>query len=84
MTILNKHAPLKTKRVKRNNQPAWMNDDIKVAITQRDNNHYNQNWNQYKYWRNKTTLIRSAKKDFFNRTITENKDNTYLWRHIKI
>ena len=84
MTILNKHAPLKTKRVKRNNQPGWMNDDIKVAITQRDINHYNQNWNQYKYWRNKTTsLIRSAKKAFFNRAITENNDNTYLWRHIK-
>ena len=66
MTILSKHAPLKTKRVKRNNQPGWMNDDIKVAITQRDNNHYNQNWNQYKYWRNKTTsLIRSAKKRLF-------------------
>ena len=88
MTILNKYAPpphpLKTKRVKRNNQSGWMNDDIKVAITQRDNNHYNQNWNQYKYWQNKTTsLIRSAKKDIFNRAITENKDNTYLWRHIK-
>ena len=82
MTILNKHAPLKTKRVKRNNQPGWMNDGIKVPITQRDINHYNQNWNQY--WRNKTTpLILSAKKDFFNRAITENKDKTYLWRHVK-
>ncbi|MCW4336379.1 MAG: reverse transcriptase domain-containing protein [Candidatus Thiodiazotropha endolucinida] len=83
-TILNKHAPLKTKRVKRNNQPGWMNDDIKVAITQRDINHCNKNWNEYKYWRNQTTtLIRSAKKDFFNKAITENKDNAYLWRHIK-
>ena len=59
--ILNKHAhtptPLKTNRVKSNNQPRWMNDGIKVAITQQDSNHYNQNWNQYKYWRNQTTSL---------------------------
>ena len=28
-------------------------------------------------------MIRSAKKEFFSRSIAENKDNVYLWKHIK-
>ena len=28
-------------------------------------------------------MIRSAKKEFFSRSIAKNKDNAYLWKHIK-
>ena len=84
MMVLNKHAPMKTKRVKRNRQPEWLNDEIKSAIKKRDTYHNAKNWKEYKYWRNQTTsLIRSAKKGFFTKSISENKNNSYLWRHIK-
>ena len=84
MSILDKHTPLKTKRVKKSNQPEWINDDNKAAIRLRDTNHQLKKWNQYKYWRNQSTaLIRSAKRDLFSKSISENKDNAYLWRHIK-
>ena len=84
MTVLDHHAPLKNKRVKRKKQPDWINNDIIEAGRKRDLNHKLKNWNQYKFWRNKTnSLIRNAKKDFFSNSIAENKDNSYLWQHIK-
>ena len=30
-----------------------------------------------------TGIIRTAKKDFFAKSIAENKDNAYLWKHVK-
>ena len=84
LKVLNNHAPLKNKRVKKETQPEWFNDDIKAAIKQRDFNHKLKNWNQYKHWRNKTnSLIQNAKRDFFSNSIAENKDCSYLWKHIK-
>ena len=84
MAILVKHAPIKSKRVKRETQPEWLDDEIKYAILQRDTNHKIKHWSQYKYWRNKvTSLIRRSKSEFFSRAISENKDNTYIWKHIK-
>ena len=84
MSVFDKHAPLKTKRVRKETQPERYDEKIKTASKTRDMHHNARNWNQYKYWQNKTTnLIRSAKKNFFARSIAENKDNTYLWKHIK-
>ena len=66
MDVFDKHALIKTKRVKREFQPEWHDEDIKHATKQRDMYHQSRNWSQYKYWRNQTTqLIRTAKKDFF-------------------
>ena len=30
-----------------------------------------------------TSLIRMSKREFFSRAISENTDNTYIWKHIK-
>ena len=66
MTVFDKHAPIKTKRVKKESQPDWYNEDIKFASKQRDMYHKSRNWPQYKHWRNKTIqLIRTSKKGFF-------------------
>ncbi|MCU7800562.1 MAG: reverse transcriptase family protein [gamma proteobacterium symbiont of Lucinoma myriamae] len=84
VAVLNKYAPMKTKRVSRDTQPEWFNDNIKEAIKNRDFNHKKRNWQQYKYWRNKVKFyIRQSKKDFFSKSITENKDNAYIWKHVK-
>ena len=50
----------------------------------RDAFHKAKNWKEYKAWRNKTTsLIRSAKKVFFARSVDENKNCSYLWKHVR-
>ena len=36
IAVLDKHAPVRYKRVKRDTQPEWFNDDIKFAMKQRD------------------------------------------------
>ena len=83
-SILDKHAPNKTKRVKRETQPEWFNNDIKEASKKRDIYHKQKNWKQYKYWRNKTnTLIKDSKKKLFSNAIQENKPNNMLWKHVK-
>ena len=83
ISVFDKHAPFKTKRVKHETQPDWINGYIKSAMKNRDTNHKLKNWYQYKYWRNKTiSLINSSKKHFFARSIDENRDNTFLWKHI--
>ena len=47
MTVFDKHAPIKTKRVKKESQPDWYNEDIKFASKQRDMYHKSRNWPQY-------------------------------------
>ena len=76
---LNKHAPVKSKRVKRETQPDWLNEEIKPAIRTRDAYHKHKNWSQNKIWRNKTTtFICKAKKELFSKSIAENKTNSFL------
>ena len=86
MSVFGKHAPFKTKRVRKETKPEWYDEKIKkkllvklvICITRPEIGI------SKKYWRNKTTdLIRSAKKNFLAHSIAENKDNTYLWKHIK-
>ena len=84
VSILNRNAPVKIKRVKNETQPEWLTDDIKSAMKNRDIHHKIKNWSQFKFWRNKTTsLIQTAKREFFSKAISENKDNSFLWKHIK-
>lgn len=82
--VLNKHAPVKSKRVKHEIQPEWLNEENKFASKTRDAYHKHKNWGQYKIWRNKTTaLILKAKKELFSKSTVENKINSFLWKHIK-
>lgn len=84
LSVLDKHAPIKSKRVKRETQPDWYNEDIKTASSKRDMFHKLKNWSQYKYWRNKTNkLIQNSKKDFFSNAVQDNKSSSFLWKHVK-
>jgi hypothetical protein len=62
--VLNKHMPLKTKRIKIDTKPAWMNDEIKNAIHQRDFHKKKGEWNDYKKWRNKVCNLRIRTRRF--------------------
>ena len=79
MSILDKHAPFKTKRVKESKQPEWINDYIKAAIRLRDRNHQlkigiNINIGEI----HQHLLFAQQRKDFFSKSLAENKDNAYF------
>ena len=79
MDIFDKLAPIKSKRVKHETQPKWINDEIKMAIKHRDTYHKRKDWKQYNFWRNKTiALIRTSKRDVFIRSVSGNKDTFFL------
>ena len=84
MDIFGKYAPMKSKRVKHETQQEWINDEIKMAIKNRDAYHKRKDWKQYKFWCNKNTaLIRTSNKNFFTRSVSGNKDTSFLWKHVR-
>ena len=48
MDIFDKHASIKSKRVKHETQPEWINDKIKMAMKNRDAYHKLKDWIQNK------------------------------------
>ena len=53
-TVLDQHAPQRSKRVKRNLQPNWFNEEIAEAGKQRDYFHKRKDMANHCLWRNKT------------------------------
>ena len=63
---LDRHAPVKTRRVTSKRLQEWFTSDILSARRMRDNFKCVKNWSQYKKFRNKTRdLICKAKKKHF-------------------
>jgi len=84
--ILNKHASVKEERVKYDKQPEWLHvtNEIKKSMFKRDELHKKKMFNDYKIQRNKTvSMIRKSKKNFYNRSILENKMPKFLWKNLK-
>ena len=81
---LNKHAPIKEKRIKREHQPNWYTDEIKNAARERDYHKRKGNHDQYKILKNKTSfLIKKSRREFFNEAIKENKESKLIWKSLK-
>ena len=85
LSIVDKHLPLKSHRVKYKQQPKWMTPDIIDAIKTRDRHKSLNNDNQYKIWRNKvTSLIKQSKKAQYSAIINENNNNpSSVWKLFK-
>lgn len=83
-TVLDKHAPKRSKRVKRVNQPNWMNEEIQTARRTRDQFHAKKDTINYRIWCNKVKLlISNAKKSYYAETINNNKRNPkLLWKNL--
>ena len=63
LSVLNKHAPIKEKRVKRAKKSAWLTEEITATQKNRDYYHKKQDWKNFKLWCNKTkSLIRVSSK----------------------
>ena len=64
-SILDKHAPIKEKRIKYDKQPEWLTNEIKEAMLNRDLLHKKKLFNEYKIQRNKTlSMIKKVKRIF--------------------
>ncbi|KAJ4444139.1 hypothetical protein ANN_05928 [Periplaneta americana] len=91
LQLYDKHAPLKTKRTRRNPAP-WMTTEIRSLMSERDlayrkytrkkNDEY---FNSYKHLRNRTTqLIRNAKLKYSYKLIEPNTTPSELWKNLKV
>jgi hypothetical protein len=79
--IINKHAPIRRKRVKQATLPGWLTGEIIETMKRRDKAKKEKQFHEYKIWRNKvTTLVRDAKKKFFGTLITNSRDTAQIWR----
>ena len=85
LSIVDKHLPLKSHRVKYKQQPRWMSPEIIDAIKTRDRYKSLNNDNQYKIWRNKVaSLIKQSKKAQYSALINENNNNPgSVWKLFK-
>ena len=53
LPVLNKHAPMKTKRIKHTRLPPWLNNEIIRAMEERDKLKKDKRFDEYKKLRNK-------------------------------
>ena len=81
LPVIDKHAPIRKKRVKHPNLPTWMTSDIMSAMKIRDQLKKDKQFDAYKKQRNRVTMmIRFAKKDYFSKLIAQDKSTSQLWR----
>ena len=83
--MLDKHAPLKEKRVRYSCRPEWWNSEIANAIRTRDRVNKTENYDSYKYWRTKVKkLIFCAKRLYYNNLLSNHqKDVHKFWKAFK-
>lgn len=82
-SILDQHAPLKTKRVRHTVKPKWLTAEIQAAIHHRDYLLKSGQRDEYKKERNKiTSLIRAAKKKYFEDLLSSKNDSKTVWKAI--
>ena len=88
--VLNRRIPLKSKRVKRPNQPVWMTKEILRSMKTRDkllkkarNSNLPKDWSRFTQVQT-TNLLRKTKRRFFREKIDENKGNPKsVWKALK-
>ena len=83
--IVNLHAPMKERRVKRPKQPEWFTEEIQDAIRERDKFANNKDSIHWRQWRNKVTaLIKKSKADYYQSVIEANMgDSKKLWNILR-
>ena len=75
-SVINKQAPLVTKRVKKATQPGWITDEILELINKRDTAKRKNNHNLYKQLRNIVTeKINEAKSNHYKTFVETNQNN---------
>ncbi len=93
LKVLDKHAPLKTIKVRSRQATPWWDEEINSLIKERDvlykifveNGRNVIDWNSYKAKRNEVVgLLRQKKVKFYNKQIDDNKsDSKEMWKYLK-
>ena len=85
--VLDRHIPLKSKRVKRTNQPVWMTKEIPHSMKTKKarNSNLPEDCSRFTHAKGQTTnLLRKTKRSFFREKIDENKGNPKgVWKALK-
>ena len=81
LPILDKHAPIRRKRVKHTSHPPWLNQDIIQAMKYRDDLRRQKCFDDFKRERKRVkALIRESQKTLVDNLIKREKDVSSLWR----
>ena len=89
--VLDKHAPVRVKRLRKGGNIPWVSREEKEKLFKRDalkrkaiKTNKEEDWRLYKSSRNvANTALRSAKRDYYANKFTNNKQNPkYAWRTI--
>ena len=83
--VVDEHAPMKVRRVKKQRQPDWLTDEICDAIRKRDQYAKKKNTQEWRLARNRVnSLIKKSKSEYYKRAIEANlTDNKKLWSIMK-
>ena len=83
LNVYNKHAPLKTKRVRDTPKQPWLTKDIQHAIDKRDSLFAEGRIEEARIQRNAvTSLKRTSKKRHFKELISSKADSKSIWSAI--
>lgn len=81
LSVVDKHAPIRRKRVKCSTIPNWMTKEIITAMQLRDSLKENKQFDDYKKQRNVVSaLVKLAKKNYFQKLIRDQNDICQIWR----
>ena len=83
MTVIDKHAPLKTKRVKHPDIPAWLTQETMKAMELRNKFKKDKKEDEFKIQRNiANKLVERDKQNYFNSLIKDDKNTATIWKAI--
>jgi hypothetical protein len=85
LDMIDKHLPLREKRVKKQQQPDWMTYEIIQCMAQRDHFKSINDMVNYKTYRNCcVSLIRDAKTTYYKTCVEDHKDDSNkLWQYLR-
>ena len=85
LSVLDKHAPVKTRRVKQADMPPWITPEIIKATELKKKLKKEKKNDEFKVQRNLVKkLIRKAKKSFCKSVITNKKDTRAIWKALSV
>lgn len=90
LDVANRHAPLRTKRVRQRYTSPWLSEDILQAMRERNRLRKQacesgspQIWAQFRNIKNKVnSMVKQAKKTYFTNAL-KTKDSKTIWENIR-
>ena len=83
MAVIDKHAPLKTKRVKHPDIPAWLTPETMKAMELRNTHKKDKKENEFKIQRKiANKLVERDKQNYFNSLIKDERNTATIWKTI--